>query len=559
MQNQSKHIQDTNRDELRFKGIPSSQGIEFGKAIVLFKEGPSSYPIHISEESIPEELERFSAALVNAAEELQHIIDLAQKESAKISHILETYLLILMDSIMHDSIRSRIKEGYTAENAVIHEFDVQKQFFTLAKDPIIRERSIDFDHVTERLLNGLRNRTISHAVAEGSIVIGSSITPTDLMLFHKAGCLGFITEIGGIASHASILARSLSMPAIIGLKDISEKVQDEDSIIIDGFSGILIVHPTEATKSFYIQKKKEADDNKLALGLLANTECTTLDGYPIHLMANIDSIEDLHVAMKYGAKGIGLLRTEYLIIARQHFPTEQEQIEWYKELSHISFPHQLTIRAFDVGSDKFAEGLAEEDNPALGLRGIRFLLQRKDIFKNQIRAVYIASKEKNIRFMLPMISTTNELKISLAFIEECRLELEHEGIPHDMALPIGIMIETPASALIADSLAPLVSFFSIGTNDLTQYTMAADRLNEYVSDIYDPFNPAVIRLMKMAIESAKKYGIQIGICGELAGHSASTELLIGLGIQEISVSPPLLLELKKRILHINYREVSQLH
>ena len=263
--------------------------------------------------------------------------------------------------------------------------------------------------------------------------------------------------------------------------------------------------------------------------------------------------------MKYGAKGIGLLRTEYLIIARQHFPTEQEQIEWYKELSHISFPHPLTIRAFDVGSDKYAEGLAEEDNPALGLRGIRFLLQRKDIFKNQIRAVYIASKEKNIRFMLPMISTINELNISLAFIEECRLELEHEGIPHDMALPIGIMIETPASALISDSLAPLVSFFSIGTNDLTQYTMAADRLNEYVSDIYDPFNPAVIRLMKMAIESAKKYGIHIGICGELAGHSASTELLIGLGIQEISVSPPLLLELKKRILHINYREVSQLH
>jgi phosphotransferase system enzyme I (PtsI) len=558
-----KHIsspeqQRSHAPEKRYKGIPASSGIMMGHATVLFNEGLASVNEHISNEKIPEELERFTLALENSAGELQHIIEVAQKEAANVTPILETYLLILMDPSMHDSIRKRIQEGYSAENAVIQEFDAQKQFFKLAKDPILRERAVELDHVTERLLGGLRNRTIAHEVAAGSIVAGPSITPTDLMLFKKAGALAFITEIGGIASHASILARTLGIPAVIGVREITQKVNNGDLLIVDGYSGMVIVNPKPETLAKYQKKTEQEAENKRKLGKLVKALPETHDGHSIHLLANIDTLDDVDSARLHGAQGIGLVRSEYLIIANQRFPSEEEQFEWYTQIAERMYPLPVTIRAFDVGSDKYAEGLPEEDNPALGVRGMRFLLQRRDIFRDQVKAVLRASQHKNIRLMLPMISTRHELQEALEFIEKCRKSLDKQHIAHDPKMPVGMMIETPAAAIMSAEFARYVQFFSIGTNDLTQYTLAADRVNEHVADIFDPFHPAVLRLMQLTVQSAHNQGITVGICGELAGHAAATELLIGLDIDELSVAPPLLLELKKRIRKTVYSHAQKL-
>ncbi len=534
--------------EHRYKGIPASQGIVIGKAVVLRAEAFVFSAEHIEPERIPEEIDRFYSALKNSAIELQQIIDIAEKEASHVAPILETYLLILTDETVSDSIRRRIQQGfYSAENAVMQEFDAQKQFFTLAKDPILRERAVELDHVKDRLLNGLRNRSISHSDADNSIIVAPSITPTDLMLFNKEGALAFITEVGGIASHASILARSLAIPAVIGVRDIAHLIHNDDLLIIDGNAGLIISNPKPETLAKFQKRKREEEENRRKLGKLATAKAETHDGRAIHLLANIDSIEDVAAAQSAGAEGIGLIRSEYLIIQRQHFPTEDEQLDWYNEIAERMYPCHVTIRAFDVGSDKYAEGLPNEDNPALGVRGIRFLLHRKDIFKLQIKAVLRASKHRNVRLMLPMISTMDELIEAKDYIEKCKSALRKSNIPFDDRMPIGMMIETPAAALMAIDFAALVDFFSIGTNDLTQYTLAADRTNEYVADIFDPFHPAVLRLMKITIDAAKARNIPVGICGEMAGHSAATELLIGLGVDELSVTPPLLLELKKRI------------
>ncbi len=539
--------------EHRYKGIPASQGIAIGKAVVLRTEAFVFSADHIEPEQIPGEIARFQEALKTGAAELQHIIDIAEREASHVAPILETYLLILTDETVSDSIRRRIQQRfYSAENAVMQEFDAQKQFFTLAKDPVLRERAVELDHVKDRLLNGLRNHSISHSIAENAILIAPSITPTDLMMYSQEGTLGFVTEVGGIASHVSILSRSLSIPAVIGVRDIAHLIHTDDMLIIDGNAGLIICNPKPETLTKYQKRKKEEEENTRKLGKLATAKSETHDGRVIHLLANIDSLEDVDAAQVAGAGGIGLIRSEYLIIKRQHFPSEEEQLEWYNEIAERMYPHQVTIRAFDVGSDKYAEGLPHEDNPALGVRGIRFLLHRKDIFKMQIRAVLRASKHRNVRLMLPMISSIDELLEAKEFIEKCKTSLRKAGIHFDERMPIGMMIETPAAALMANDFAAIVDFFSIGTNDLTQYTLAADRTNEYVADIFDPFHPAVLRLMKMTIDAAIARDIPVGICGEMAGHSAATELLIGLGVNELSVTPPLLLELKKRIRKADY-------
>lgn len=535
------------------KGIPASQGICIGKAVVLRAEAFVSSVEHIEPEEIPTEIARFYAALESSATELQHIIEIAEKEANHVAPILETYLLILTDQTASDSIKRRIQQGYySAEIAVVQEFDAQKQFFKLAKDPILRERAVELDHVKDRLLDGLRNRSITHSVAAKSIVVSPSITPTDLMMFNQAGALAFITEVGGIASHASILARSLSIPAVIGVRDAAQVIHTDDMLIIDGNAGLIICNPKPETLAKYEKRKLDEEENRRKLGKLANLKAETHDGHSIHLLANIDSLEDVEAARNSGADGIGLVRSEYLIIQRQHFPTEEEQYDWYKQIAEQMYPHPVTIRAFDVGSDKYAEGLPHEDNPALGVRGIRFLLHRKDIFKSQIKAVLRASQHRNLRLMLPMIATTEELQESLDLIGKCKRQLRKSNTAFDEHLPVGIMIETPAAAIMAVDFAQKADFFSIGTNDLTQYTLASDRTNEFVAHIFDPFHPAVLRLMKIAIDAAKARNIPVGICGEMAGHSAATELLIGLGVTELSVTPPLLLELKKRIRKSDY-------
>lgn len=542
------HIAQKHNAEKRFHGIPASRGIVTGTALVIQNDLIGEYQEHIETGQIPHELERFEQAILKSQQQFDHIIGISRDQFPAMSHLLETYSMILMDSDMHESIRKKINEGYSAENAIFHNFNAQKQFFLLAKDPILSERAIDFDHVSAQLLSALRNKTISHQVSSNSIVIATSITPTDIMTFKQEDCRGFVTEIGGIASHASILARSLSMTSIIGINDIVHKIKTGDTIILDGNNGIVIVNPHETTLKQYHEKHIEEQRYRDSLGDLVHLDAKTQKGTHVTISANIDSLTDIDEAIANGAKGIGLLRSEFQIARYGRIPDEETQYEWYATCAKKVYPEFCTIRVFDIGSDKFAEGLPNEDNPALGVRGIRFLLKRRDIFKTQLRAIIKASTLKNVKIMLPMITNLSEVIMAKELLEECKKELDAEGYMYDQHIPFGIMIETPASALNITAFFEHCDFFSIGTNDLTQYILAADRINEHVAELYDIFHPTVLSLIGSLVKSCKKAEKEISLCGELAGFSDATDILLKKGLRHISISAPLIPSIKRAII-----------
>ncbi len=409
------------------------------------------------------------------------------------------------------------------------------------------------------MLQVLKQQCFIYENARNRIVIAQSLTPTDLVNYRDVNVLAIVTEVGGIASHVSILSRTFDIPAVIGVKDVTQIITNDQTIIVDGFSGSIIYNPKKTAIANYITKRNEIIRHKESLGKLIKFPAETEDHKLISLRANIDRVEDMQNAVMVGADGSGLVRTESLIIALNHIPEEEEQYNWYREIAEIAYPATVTIRAFDIGSDKYTEGIPHhENNPALGFRGIRYLLSRKDLFKTQIKAVLKASVNKNIKFMLPMITNIREVELALDMIKECKNELTVEDFGFDKNMPVGIMIETPAAALLSESLAKMVDFFSIGTNDLTQYTLASDRTNELVSDVYDSFHPAVLDLIYHTVKSANKFNIPVGICGELASHSAATVLLIGMGITELSVVPSVILEMKDKIRKINYSKATKI-
>jgi phosphotransferase system enzyme I (PtsI) len=475
--------------------------------------------------------------------------------SASVIPIIETYQLLINDEIINSKINDLIKQGYDVESAVIMEYDFQRSLFRNAKDNLLKERAADLDNVKRRILTSLNQKEIDYSLASGKILVAQTISPTDIVKYKEAGAMGIITETGGIASHVSILARSFEMPAVIGVKDASKILANSIEIIIDGFTGLIIYNPDYPIKKRYEQKLNEIEEHRKSLGKLVKFNSETIDKHKVHLLANIDRLEDVKNALISGSEGIGLVRSESLLLNSLHIPDEETQYGWYREISDRMYPNPVTIRCFDIGSDKFSDGIPIiENNPALGLRGIRFLLYSRDVFKTQIKAILRASENKNVRIMLPMVTNVTEILQAKVLIQECMSYLKNNSVNFDKNIQLGIMIETPAAALMADELSKVSDFFSIGTNDLTQYTLAADRTNDLVTEIYDAFHPAVLKLISVVAKSAKNAGITVGICGELASHSAATQLLIGLGINELSVPPALLLELKNRILKINYKD-----
>ncbi|MES2766496.1 MAG: phosphoenolpyruvate--protein phosphotransferase [Bacteroidota bacterium] len=544
--------------ESLFKGIPASGGIAIAKAVVLRNE-PHVVATHIiSPDDIPDEQIRYGRAFKNALKELEATIELANDGAQSAVDILETYRYILTDPTLTTAIQTYINEGSTAEFAIVQEFEKKMALFTYAKDTLLRDRASEIDHVKDLLLSELNERSFTHSIAADSIVVSTMISPTDLIFFNESDVQALVTEAGGIASHSSILMRSLKIPAVIGIKGATEMIHDGTIVIVDGYAGEVIINPKPRTLLKYQNRQLNAAEHKKRIGRLAKLPAETSDGHKIRLSANVDCPADAEKAVLCGAEGIGLVRTEYMIMQHGAFPDEDTQCNWYTEIAERCFPHPVTLRAFDIGSDKQIDGLLKEDNPALGVRGIRFLLEHPDIFKTQIRAVLRASLHKNIRFKIPMITGVDELQVALDIIKVCKKSLKAEGIPFDATTPIGIMIETPAAAMMAMELAAMVDFFSIGTNDLTQHTLAADRTNEHVAGIFDAFHPAVLKLIKCTIDAAKKRKIPVCICGEIAGHSAATELLIGFGIDQLSVAPSLLLELKKRVRKTNFTNARKL-
>ena len=535
------------------KGIPSSPGLAHGKAVVLQPETLVFPTEQIDKESIPNEIQRLETAVNDLILEFVGAMSKVGNEAKNVAAVLESDIMILTDETFLNAIRKRINDGFSTENSIIQEFDNQIHFLKKSHDTILSERALELEHIKERLISVLRNRCIYYASGKNALIVAQSLTPTDIVNFKESGVLGFITEVGGISSHSSILARSFEIPEVIGIKDATSIISDGDNLIIDGYMGTVAINPGKNAISQYIIKKQKEREHKEQLGEFAKLKSVTIDGKKIKLMANINVSEDLESAIMYGAEGIGLVRSEQLIITKNSIPTEEEQYTWYKTIADTIYPESVTIRAFDIGSDKYSEGMPKhEQNPALGFRGIRFLLHRDDIFRSQIRAILRVSKNKNVRIMLPLITCYTEVEKSVNILEECKKELLNEGIPFDTELPLGIMVETPAAAILSEKIGSFVSFFSIGTNDLIQYTLAVDRTNEFVSSIYDSFHPTVLSLIKLTADAALKFGISVSVCGEMAGHAAATGLLIGLGINELSVSPPILLELKKRVREINY-------
>lgn len=536
------------KEQFVLKGVPSSPGIVIGKALVLKPDTVISPNITIPQEQISSEIVRFDNAHHELVHQFMTSLGKVKNESSNIIAIIETNLLILTDPMLNDSIKELISEGLSVESAVVTEFEKQRNFFKNSNDSLLRERAIELDHIKQKLLGSLRNQCISYEESRGAIIVAQSLTTTDIVNFKEAGILAIVTEIGGITSHSSILARSFDIPAVIGVREAVEIIEDGVDIIVDGFAGIVVVKPKEEIHNLFIKKINEIEEHKRMLGSMVKLPAETTDGRRIELMANVNFLEDVKISEINGADGIGLVRSENLIMELKGFPGEEIQYNWYKEIADRAYPKPVTIRVFDIGSDKYSEGLPfQEENPALGLRGIRFLLSRKDIFETQLKAILRASKNKNIRIMLPMISSLHEVERTYAILDKCKIMLSETGILYDNNIPVGVMIETPAAAMISDGLAEAVDFFSIGTNDLTQYTLAADRTNELVSDIFDTFHPAVLRLIDLTIKAAKKHNIPVAVCGEFAGHTAATDLLIGLGIDELSVAPSILLELKDRI------------
>lgn len=537
----------------RLNGIPSSPGMYLGRAVVINSEAVIITNGSINEKQIPEEISKFESAVAEVSLEYNETLAIIDKKQKNISSIVETGLLLVQDPIMKEEIIRNISSGTTVESAIVNYLDTQKHFFMSSKDTLLRDRAVDIDNLKERLLSSIRHKNISYNVGKDSIIIVKSLSTTDFIKYCEAGIKGIVTEIGGITSHCSILARSFEIPAVIGVRTATSQIKDGCEILINGFAGSVILNPDAATISAYQLKKAIEEEHAKRLSVLRNLKTETLDGHKIKLLSTINTETDIETAARVKSDGVGLVRTEGLILSLHRFPDEETQTGYYSRMADAVYPENIIFRAFDIGSDKYSEGIPfHESNPALGLRGMRFLLRRRDILKTQIRAVLRSSGNKNVKFMLPMITGVQEIIEAKAIIEECKNELSAESAAFDDKMPFGIMIETPSAAVLSKNLAELVDFFSIGSNDLTQYTLAADRTNELVLDYFNAFHPAVLRLIKLIADSANTAGIEVGICGEIAGHIAATPLLIGFGINELSVSPTIHLEMKKRIRRINY-------
>lgn len=542
------------------KGIPVSPGVAAGVAFVMHGELSFDIPLTpIQVDQIWKEIARFEDALTRTRAE---VLGIRKKISNQIgresSDIFNAHLMILEDRTLIEDVIAIIKDKkITAECAFAN--IIQRYFAAFAQidDNYLKERISDIRDIGRRILQNLYGQEAgSQKLDKKGIVIAHDLAPSDTALLEKDKVMAFVTEIGGPTSHTAILGRSMEIPAVVGMDQVTKRVKTGDWVIVDGTRGILIVNPDETTIEEYQRKSKRFTEITTELDKLRDLPAETPDGKRIILAANIEFHDEMPSVLSHGAEGIGLYRTEYLYMNRTDLPSEDEQFKAYNHVAEKMAPHPVIIRTLDLGGDKFISSLdvAREMNPFLGWRAIRFCLTRVDIFKEQLRAVLRASVHKNLKVMYPMISNVDELKRANAILEECRQELQKQGIPFDPKMEVGAMIEIPSAAITSDILAREVDFFSIGTNDLIQYSLAVDRVNEKIAYLYEPTHPAILHLIKQVIDSGHRHKRWIGSCGEMSGDPAIAILLLGLGIDEISTSPVVLPTVKKAIRSISYQD-----
>ncbi len=540
--------------EVKLSGIAVSPGVAIGKALVLRAEDFQTIPrLKVEEDKIPQEIARFEDALTRTRADILGIRKkISQEIGRESSDIFMAHLLVLEDRSLIEDVITTIKEKRTNAEYAFSSV-IQKYFraFSQVEDEYLKERVSDIRDIARRLLGNLIGKVKNPLsdLTEEVIVVAHDLSPSDTALMDKQKVIAFVTDIGGPTSHTAIMARSLEIPAVVGLDRVSQQVTTGDSIVIDGNHGTVIIHPEPSSLLSYAREGKRFIQFTSELDKLRNLPAETLDGHKIELAANIEFPDEIPSVLAHGAVGIGLYRTEYFYMNRSDLPTEEEQYQAYRTVAEKMSSYPVVIRSLDLGGDKFLSSLEvpHEMNPFLGWRAIRFCLTQVDIFKTQLRAVLRASAHGNLKAMYPMISNLTELRRANEIMEECRQELKKEKIPFNPKMEVGAMIEIPSAALTSDFLAKEVDFFSIGTNDLIQYTLAVDRVNEKIAYLYEPTHPAILRLIREVITNGHRNKIWVGTCGEMSGDPAIAVLLVGLGIDAISTSPLLLPKVKKAI------------
>lgn len=555
---------------ISIQGVSVSRGIAIGQIHIVQHDQLDVREYSIRNSQLEDELSRFNNAIADARQQLRAIRGhIPVSTSVDISAFIDTHLLMLEDITLTEEPKRIIKERLcNAEWALKLQRDALVNVFNEMADAYLSTRRDDVDHVVNRILRVLlKQKPLLHEVPDdhlkNRIIMADDLTPADTVLMQHYGIAAFATEFGGPTSHTAILARSLGIPAIVGLHSARRFVKNDDLVIIDGSTGMLLVDPDKSTKSFYEKRQREVKRYYSSLGKLKNAPTESKDGIPITLTANIELPKDFETVRDVGAKGVGLYRTEFLYMNRESPPDEEEHFETYLNVLKALRGLPLTIRTLDLGADKQVDGAGSQigqvrSNPALGLRAIRLCLKEPGLFRPQLRAILRASAHGPVKIMIPMLTNIEEMQQVLQMLEDIKSDLDNNSIDYDSDIKVGGMIEVPAAAICADIFAKKLDFLSIGTNDLIQYTMAIDRVNDEVNYLYDPLHPAVLRLITSIIKAGKKANIPVSMCGEMAGEREHTQLLLGLGLREFSVHTASLLEIKKIINNTNIDELSSL-
>lgn len=546
-----------------FKGIGASEGISIGKVMLFIEEEMNIPQEKISEVQVGTEIEKLLDAQKKSKLQLISIRDkVKEKMGEDKAAIFDGHIMLLEDDDLMDEVKDKIKaEKMAASKALDEGVNEYCEMISQLDDAYLREREADLKDVGKRWLKnilGIRMKDLSNLDPE-TVVVAYDLTPSDTAQLDLKNAVGFITEIGGKTSHSAIMARSLELPAVVGVKDALKEMADGASIVMNGEVGEIIIEPDAEILKDYTEKREAYLKEKEELKKLIDEEAVTADGHKVELWGNIGSPEDIDAVLEAGATGVGLYRTEFLFMNSDHLPTEEEQYKAYRVVAEKLQGKPVTIRTMDIGGDKELPymDLPKELNPFLGWRAIRISLVKQDIFKTQLRAILRASAYGQVKIMYPMITSINEVRKANEILDECKRELDEIGKKYDKDIKVGIMVETPSVAIISYKFAKEVDFFSIGTNDLTQYFLAVDRGNELVASLYDSFNPAVLEAIQKVIDAGHDRNISVSMCGEFAGDRRATELLLGMGLDAFSMSASSVLQVKKKIRNSSYEKAQK--